>query len=87
MKRHEDVLERLTRAVTIASGFVEAHHNIGCVLVEQKKFRQALPSLDKAITLKPDYIDALNSRGVAFQELRQFEQALDRFRAHPLAPD
>ena len=57
----------------------EAHENHARVLLELKRYEDALRAAEKALSLKPNSVIALNFRGGALLKLDRFELALASF--------
>ena len=66
----------------------ETFFNRGNVLLELKKYDEALANYDRAIELKPDYAEAYSKRGNALIDLKRLNEALASYdRAIVLKPD
>ena len=63
-------------AIALAPDLAPAHANRGGVLLELRRFDEALASCDKAIALAPDLAQAHANRGGALVELKRFDEAL-----------
>ncbi|MBV9560131.1 MAG: tetratricopeptide repeat protein [Bradyrhizobium sp.] len=83
--------ERLAEMPAGASASVQPHEvraYLGSVLVDLRRFDQALVHYLKAIEIKPDHVAALNDAGLALTSLRRPGEALELFaRALSIAPD
>jgi tetratricopeptide (TPR) repeat protein len=55
LKRTDEALASLEKAITINPDYAEAYCNLGNVLLEIWRTGKALVSFDKAIAIKPDY--------------------------------
>jgi protein O-GlcNAc transferase len=66
----------------------EAFVSRGNMLLQQRRFAEALASYEQAIALEPNHAEALLSRGNVLQELRRSEEALASYdRVISLRPD
>ena len=66
-------------ALKIKPNDVDAYNNRGLILLDLKRFEEALDSFAVALKIRPDLAEAYNNRGLALQELQHFEEALDSF--------
>jgi len=66
---------------------VDAHNNLGNVLVALGRIEEAVDRYQQALALSPDYADAYSNLGHAFVKLGRFEEAVTSFRqAAAIAP-
>ena len=66
----------------------DIHNNRGLVLVQLKRYQEALQSYERALLLDPGHVDAHNNRGNVLSDLQQFTHALHSYdRALLLQPD
>ena len=70
------------RAVSVAPDFAPAHSNLGNVLFEQGKLKEAEASYRKALALQPDMPDALKNLGLVLVDSGRFEDSFPWFRRH-----
>ena len=76
---HTRAVELIGRAIALnglAPGF---HYNLGVVLREQGRLKDAAASYERAIALKPDYANAHNNLGNAWKALGQLDKARASF--------
>jgi len=66
-------------ALKLRPDYVEAMGNLGSLLVDIRKPKEALVVLNRAITLKPDYAEGLNSAGLALVLESKLVEALAMF--------
>ena len=65
-----------------------AHNNLGRVLFEQRKWKQAAESFHWAMTFMPDRPEPLNNLGMVYEAAANFDDAIEFYRqAHLLAAD
>ena len=64
------------RALRIEPRRFMAHRDLGNVLLQSRKFPEALASYDRALALKPDQADILDNRGTALKMLNRLDDAL-----------
>ncbi len=70
-------LKAFRRAASLEPGFVEAHNNIGGLLLEEgDRLDEAIRALKKAITLNPNVPDAHNNMAVALKRRGKLDDAL-----------
>ena len=88
MRRTQEALDFLSRAISVNPNNAFAHSNRGNVLRELNHVDEALISYDRAIKLKPDFADAHYNRGAIQHKLKRLEAALASYnRAIALKPD
>ena len=75
----DTALQNWEQAIALKPDWPEAYHACGNVLLELRRYGDAVASFDKAIALKPDYSPAYNSRGNALQALRRFDEAVETY--------
>ena len=75
----DTALQNWEQAIALKPDWPEAYYACGNVLVELRRYGDAIASFDKAIALKPDYSPAYNSRGNALQALRRFDEAVETY--------
>ena len=80
MKRFEEALSDLNKAIKLNSAYKETYANRGEVHRNLENFRQALDDFNQAIYLSPNYIWALIQRGVVNRFLGRYTEALQDFR-------
>ncbi len=76
LKRFEEALTALDRALEVQPHDAEALVSRGAVLYELKRYDEALASLERALTLRPDHAMAFYNRGAVLHQLERFEEAL-----------
>ncbi len=84
LKRFDEALIHVGRALAQVPDHPEVIHNYGLVLHKLGRNQEALVHFDRALALKPDFLEALNHRGSALGELHRFDEALASF-AHAVA--
>ena len=68
--------------------FAAAFNNRGSVLLEMRRFGDALSCFDRALALRPGDIEVINNRGNALQGLARYDEALAAYdQALALNPD
>jgi tetratricopeptide (TPR) repeat protein len=78
----------IRRACRISPGRFLARRDLGDVLLQSRKFEEALASYDKALALQPDQAEILDNRGTVLRMLNRLEDALaSHERALALSPD
>ncbi len=68
------------KAIKINPKFVEAHNNLGNVLVDRGRLKEAAGAYRKALKLRPDHPMLLNNLGNALQLQGENEKAIEYFR-------
>jgi len=58
---------------------VNAHNNLGIILLQSGKPRKAIICFEKAIEINPNHADAHNNLGVVFNELEEHQKAISSF--------
>jgi predicted O-linked N-acetylglucosamine transferase (SPINDLY family) len=80
--------ELLARSIQGNESNAAAHCDLGCVLIELGRTREALTHFDRAVELAPQLDQALNNRGTVLLNLRRPAEALASFeRALAARPD
>jgi Flp pilus assembly protein TadD len=75
------------RAIAIKPDYGVAMANLGSVLLQQGRTREALRQLEQAVTLAPDNVEGLNNLSVAYAAEGDIEKALATIeRALKLSP-
>jgi len=88
LKRDDEALASLERALTLAPNDVRTHANRGFILRGLKRFDEALAAYEQALGVKPDYVDAIVSRGDIFYQLHRYGDAVAEYdRALALLPE
>ena len=71
-----------------APNFPAAFNNRGSVLMELRRFADALSCFDRALALRPGDAEMINNRGNALQGLARYDEALAAYdQALALEPD
>ena len=66
----------------------EAHNNMGIVLRDQGKLKEAIEAYAKSLSIKPDYAEAYNNMGIALKDQGKLEEAIDAYnKALSIKPD
>jgi tetratricopeptide (TPR) repeat protein len=73
--RRDLAIEWLGRALRLNPDIPEAHNNLGVVLAQGGRLREAVTSFRQATRLKPDFAEAHNNLGNALRDLGQMEAA------------
>jgi len=76
----EAAMRWIKQALLVDPQSAAAHSNLGSLLMDLKRFDEAVASCDKAIQLDPGFVDAHYNRGSALFELGQFADAIASFR-------
>jgi protein O-mannosyl-transferase len=64
------------------------YNNLGLILLQSGKTREAIEHFQRALQLKPDYADAHYNLGIAFAQTDRIEDAINQYeQALRLAPD
>jgi predicted O-linked N-acetylglucosamine transferase (SPINDLY family) len=77
---HEAAMRLIKQALLVDPQSAAAHSNMGSLLIELKRFEDAVASCDVAIQLDPGFVDAHYNRGNALFELGHFIDAIASFR-------
>jgi tetratricopeptide (TPR) repeat protein len=78
-RKPEDAVVHFQKALTLNPRFVEAHGNLGAVLVMQGRADEALAHLTEALRLKPDYVEAHYNIGVVLGQRGRDDEAIAHF--------
>ena len=71
-----------------SKGKARPHYNLGFVVAEQGRFKEAIGHYSEAVRIKPDYVKALNNLGFALAKQGSFRQAITHYsRALQIEPD
>ena len=74
--------------ITLKPDYAKAHNNLGILLKEQGRIKEAEASYAQAIKLKPDYAEAYYNLGVLLQEEERLDEAETSYNhALTLKPD
>jgi Tetratricopeptide repeat/Glycosyltransferase family 9 (heptosyltransferase) len=76
LRRCEEALEILDRALSISPDLAELFNNKGNALKYLARFDEALANYDRAIVLRPDYAEARSNRGNCLDEMGRYAEAL-----------
>ncbi len=79
LKRTEQALRYLTRALKLNPRSATVWNNRGLALYQQKRIERAIRDFDQAIRQDSRLVSAFNNRGLAFQALGRLEAALADF--------
>ncbi|NQV15140.1 tetratricopeptide repeat protein [bacterium] len=55
-------------------------YNQAIMLIQKKKYEEAIVDFNRAIALKPDYLNAIIALGASYQALRDSEAAIDHYK-------
>ena len=80
MRRTDEAVESLKRAIKISPQAATYHSNLGEILRLAGRTVEAEEALMEAIKLAPDSPQALNNLGITQYELRKFSDAVDYYR-------
>lgn len=69
------------RAIALRPAYFEAHNNLGLVLTQTGRSRDAIPHLEKALRLKPRAYESHNNLGIALAGSGRTDEALRSFAA------
>jgi tetratricopeptide (TPR) repeat protein len=67
------------KALKINRDFIEAHNNLGNILLDRGRPKEAADSFRRAVKLDPDHPMLLTNLGSALQSLGEIEQAIECF--------
>ncbi|MBD2022420.1 tetratricopeptide repeat protein [Leptolyngbya sp. FACHB-36] len=76
LRRLDDALAAVDRAVTIRADYPEAWSNRAVILWRMNQYAQALASADRAVTLKPDYSQGWFNKGRILRTLERYPEAI-----------
>jgi len=79
LKRYDEALECLDKAIEIDSNYARAWANRGDVLDNLKRYDDALVSLDRALEVDANYRWAWANRGNVLNNLKRYDEALASF--------
>jgi tetratricopeptide (TPR) repeat protein len=77
--RVEQAIETYSRAVTLRSGYVEAHHNLGLLLVKQQRHAEAIEHYQAALQADPRNAGLHEDIGVALSEQGKTNEAIQQY--------
>ena len=75
--RPQESITAYSKAVALKNDYVEAHHNLGLVLVDEGEIKGAIEHYKVAIKIYPEFASAHNDLGRAFYLLGENEKALE----------
>jgi tetratricopeptide (TPR) repeat protein len=78
LKRFDEALASLDRAIALRPNYAEAFNNRANVLRDLERFDEALESYERAIALKRDYAEALRNRASLLDDLERRGLTLTR---------
>jgi hypothetical protein len=88
LRRYDEALAALDRALALQPDNADAHSNRGIVLSDIKRHDEAIASFDRALQLAPDHVEALSNKAAVLLALKRHDEALACcHRALALAPD
>ncbi len=65
-----------------------AHNNLGLILFDEGKIKEAIDHYNEALRITPDYFEAYGNRGNAYAKIGQYQQAIEDYTmAIRLKPD
>jgi tetratricopeptide (TPR) repeat protein len=73
--QQQRALDDLQAATALDPHMLQAFYFKGAVLVELKRYQEALAALDRALTIRPDYDYALRMRAITYRALGQADLA------------
>ena len=79
LKRDEESLAGLQRALELKPDMVEGLFNLGILRMNEKKQEEAIVLYQRALAIKPDYVDALCNLGGAYRQLMRLDEAVETF--------
>lgn len=68
-----------SRAIRKNPNDADNYYDIGKVLLQGKKYEEAIIDFTEAIKLKPDYYLAWVYRGMAYYELKEYNKAIENY--------
>ena len=75
--RPQESIIAYSKAVALKNDYIEAHHNLGLVLVDEGEIKEAIEHYKAAIKIYPEFASAHNDLGRAFYLLGENEKALE----------
>lgn len=79
--------EKVLAALRVKPDSARAHHNLGVVLKNMRRYREAVVCFDRALLLKQDSFRTWTNRAQALLQLKEFDEALASYdRALALRP-
>ncbi|MBT3304955.1 MAG: tetratricopeptide repeat protein, partial [Alphaproteobacteria bacterium] len=77
---HDNVIDLISQAITIAPDYIDAHFNLGNALMAYGRLNEAIASYTKAIALDPNFIEAHENLGDAYSALGNLGDAVASYR-------
>ena len=76
------------RAINLLPNFVEAHNNLGVVLLDSKRLAEAEAAFRRALELAPEFADAQVNLGIVSAEIKRLAavEAMRRMRSNRRRP-
>jgi tetratricopeptide (TPR) repeat protein len=68
--------EKVVAALRVKPDSARAHHNLGVVLKNMRRYRESVVCFDRALLLKPDSFRTWTNRAQALLQLKEFDEAL-----------
>ena len=78
--RTTDAIQAYTRAISLRPDYVEAHHNVGLLLVDEGKIEEAITHYNSALKTDPENSGVHDDLGSALSKMGNFEEAIRHFR-------
>jgi tetratricopeptide (TPR) repeat protein len=77
---YNEELEALKQAISIDSGYAEAHYNLGIVYDELSRYEEAIASYKKAISLDSGDAEAHYNLGNVYLKLLRYDEAIASYK-------
>ena len=87
LKDVSTALTFLNKAVELSPNDPYALNNIGGILLQENKFREAMPYFEQAITLKPSFVNPYHGLGICAESMGDFLKAFTHYHKALLLPN
>jgi len=77
--RTTDAIQAYTRAISLRPDYVEAHHNLGLLLVDEGKIEEAITHYNTALKTDPENSGVHDDLGSALSKMGKVEEAIRHF--------
>ena len=67
LKKKDKLEEAINLMRIIKPDYVDVYNNMGCVLYDQGKLKEAIDNFNKALSLKYDFPEAFSNMGIVSQ--------------------
>ncbi|MCT7951694.1 tetratricopeptide repeat protein [Ancylothrix sp. C2] len=79
LKRQEEAIKLLEKAVKLKPDYAEAWEIQAQAFYGLKRYKEALEAFDKAIYFQPEFLEAWVGRGLVLAQLKKYNEAIDAF--------